>query len=103
MTAAKGQQQLQLTYSVGDWVWVKAHGNNLRQMLARIESATPIAGDGGEVHFVRCYYSPNKRAARAGWAAQGEHRKVIAALNPGEVANLRRQGIIPPAGSEVLP
>ncbi len=95
------QQQLSLTYSVGDWVWAKALGNNKRRILARVESAQPIPTADGDAWLVRCYYSAEKRIARAGWGG-AEHRRVAEAVNVAEVVELRKRGIIPPAGS-VLP
>jgi hypothetical protein len=103
---ATRQHQLSLTYSVGDWVWAKSAGHNARRILARVESASPIAGTGyGDVWLVRCYYSANKRIARpgSGWSAVSEHRPIVSSLNASEVANLRNAGVIPPAGSQVLP
>jgi len=98
------QGELALTYSVGDWVWAKAFGpNNLRRFLGRIESAQPIKTEQGDVWLMRCYYTAAKRVARAGWSTSIEHRRVERALNPTEVVKLRNDGVIPHAGSEVLP
>lgn len=100
----KAQQQLALTYSVGDWVWAKANGHNHRRILARVESTESIRTELGEAWLVRCYYSAQKRVARSGWSTSMEHRRVEGALNPAEVSDLRKAGIIPPAGgSQVLP
>jgi hypothetical protein len=108
------QSVLALTYSVGDWVWVKLHsrrhatpkkpGENIRRMLARIESAQPLTSALGDAWLVRCYYTSYDRGLRGGWAATLEHRQIDRALNPKEVADLRNQGVIPVAGGiEVLP
>ena len=106
-TPERVQQQLQLTYSVGDWVWVKAAWSKRRHLLARIESATPIESADGDLWCVRAYYSrwreQAKPASAGGWSKGLEHRLVDRALNPAEIADLRRQGTIPPAGSSVLP
>lgn len=112
---APAQQQLQLTYSVGDWVlcrtnWGGGASKSGAKLLGRIESATPIENAEGDVWLVRCYYSrdrkvrsPHAGVLRIGWQKHTEHRHVDRALNPAEIADLRRAGVIPPAGSAVLP
>lgn len=100
---AKQQQQLQLTYSVGDWVFVRVSWSSRARFLARVESATPIEGAAGDVWLVRCYYSPDRHMSIRGWAKHLEHRHVDCALNPAQIAEHRKAGIIPAAGSSVLP
>lgn len=107
------QTQLQLTYSVGDWVFAKTNWGKLPRLLARIESATPIATANGDCWLVRVYYSRNRKALSApsrrkvapivGWSPILEHRHIDRALNPAEIVDMRNAGIIPPAGSAVLP
>jgi hypothetical protein len=109
------QRQLQLTYSVGDWVlcrtrWGGGPSKSGAKLVARVESATRIEGADGELWVVRCYYSPDRKMRSAvpgvplvGWGKHIEHRHIDRALNPAEIADLRRAGIIPPAGSAVLP
>jgi hypothetical protein len=98
------QTELALTYSVGDWVWCKGAGpNNQRRLLARVESVQSIRTAFGEAWPVRCYYTAEKRVARPGWSKTIEHRRIERALNAAEVVKLRNDGVIPHAGSEVLP
>jgi hypothetical protein len=92
------QQQLALTYSVGEWVWAKANGHNNRRILARIESTQSLRTELGEAWLVRCYYSAQKRIARSGWSTSMEHRRVESRLNSAEVADLEKGGIIPAGG-----
>jgi hypothetical protein len=98
---APKQQQLALTYSVGDWVWAKSGWTPRQKLPARIESAQSIRTELGEVWLVRCYYSPKKRIAKHGWSKTSEHRRVECALNQAEIVHLRQVGIIPPAGSDL--
>jgi hypothetical protein len=120
---AKGQKPakppVRVTYSVGDWVWARRGGaSNPRRRLARIESAVPLPGRRGDLWLVRIYIASRDRTRaplashkgerqrlppRGGhWSAGAEKRYVHEALKPGEVAEFRRLGIIPPAG-EPLP
>ena len=109
-TAARPkQQQLQLTYSVGDWVFAKTNWGKLPRLLARVESAIPIETAAGDAWLVRVYYSKNRKARPpkrprgvVGWSKVLEHRHIDRALNPAEIADHRNAGIIPPAGSTVL-
>lgn len=113
------KQQLELgddpsfgpTYSVGDWVFCTTRWGKAPRLLARVESATPIESVNGDLWCVRCYYSKQRKARpfkgpippQLGWSKHVEHRHIDRALNPAEIADLRNNGIIPHAGSAVLP
>jgi len=92
--------------AVGDFVWAKSKGKNLRVILARVESLEPVPGFDGW-RWIRCYHSTEKRKVRTGrkraggWSTERVARPIVDALTPAEIANLRKQGVIP-ADGEVL-
>ncbi len=78
----------EFTYSVGDYVWVRAHGN--RHELGRIESAAPnLANNTSKVRVRRT----------KGWPLEPLWRPVVRALSLEELAHNRRLGLIPAAGN----
>jgi hypothetical protein len=82
------QQELELAYSVGDYVWVRFNFKD--RALARIDSARPLRLVRGEVWLVRVHYPQ-------GWGAV-EHRRVIGVLTPLEISARRTLGTIPKLG-----
>jgi hypothetical protein len=84
----RAQQELGLSYSVGDYVWVK--DDHADRLLARIDSARPLRLLRGEVWLVRVKY-PTR------WGTV-EHRRVVGVLTPMEIAARRTLGTIPAQG-----
>jgi hypothetical protein len=82
-----------VAYSLGAYVWAR-FGNTRGVQLGRVRVAEPI-GFGGPPEWwcVEIYWPTRGSFGLATW------RRVLRALDPGELATLRADGVIPEASS----